>query len=124
MLNTPRETWRPYTRQGRKSGSTITRDHSCIPRRRRGEFDAVAKATEFANHLGGPTLDARFGDGRAAFLVRDAVVQDLPHEATEPMRDRSDRLGMTETDDEAAVQQLKDTAFGLHRGVRGLIEQS
>jgi len=68
----------------------------------------VAKATEFANHLGGSTLCARFGDGRAAFLVRDAVVQDLPHEPTEPMRDCSDCLGMAETDDEPPVAVQRD----------------
>jgi hypothetical protein len=54
---------------------------------------------------------ALFGDGRAVFLVCDAVVQDLPHEPTEPMRDRSDRLGMAETDGEPPVQQLKETAL-------------
>jgi hypothetical protein len=38
-----------------------------------------------------------FGDGRSAFLVRDAVVQDLPHQAAEPVGDRSDRLGVSES---------------------------
>src|SRR5436309_332544 len=83
---------------------------------------ADPKATEFANHLGGSTLCARFGDGRAAFLVRDTVVQDLPYELADPVRDRSNRLSMAETDDEPPVQQLKDTALGLHCGMRGLIE--
>ena len=43
---------------------------------------------------------ALFADGRAAFLICDAVVEDLPHEPTEPMRDRADRLGMAEAWDE------------------------
>ena len=53
-------------------------------------------------------MRALFGDRGAAFLVCDAVVQGLPHEPTEPMRDRADRLGMAETDDEPPVQQLKE----------------
>ena len=59
-----------------------------------------------------------------AFLVGDAVVQDLPHETTEPMGDRADRLRVSETDDQPSIHELKDTAFGLHRGIRRLIEQA
>ena len=66
----------------------------------------------------------RFGDGWAAFVVRDAVVQNLPHESRKPMRDRSDRLRMAHADDESPVEQLKDTSLGLHRGLGGLIQQS
>src|ERR1700726_1482381 len=75
-------------RQGRKSPAS-----SYIPCCRR-EVDAVAKATEFANHLRSSTVGARFNDRRAALLIGDAIVQDLPHKPTEAMCDRSDRLGM------------------------------
>lgn len=34
------------------------------------------------------------------------------------------RLGVPEADDEPSIHQLKDTAFGLHRSVCGLIEEA
>jgi hypothetical protein len=46
----------------------------------------VAKAAKFTKHLGGSTVCPRLVDRWAAFFVRDAVVQDLPHQSTEPMR--------------------------------------
>ena len=95
----------------------------CSREPRRG-FDAVAETPKFPDHLRGAALGARFGDRWSAFLVDDAVVQDLPHEPTEPMRNRPNRLGVSEADDEPAIHELKDTAFGLHRGVRGLIEEA
>jgi len=58
---------------------------------------------------------------RTAFFVHHAIVQDLQDEPTEPMRDRANRLRMAETDHEMPVQQLKDAALRLHRGVGGLI---
>ena len=67
---------------------------ACGVRRRRGEFDAIAKTTEFANHLSSSTMSARFRNGRAAFFIGNAIVQDLPDEPTEAMGDRSDCVGM------------------------------
>src|SRR5579862_9080496 len=40
------------------------------------------------------------------------------------MGNRADRLGVAQADDEPAVSQLEETAPGLYRGMRGLIEQS
>ena len=68
-------------------------------------------------------MRARFGDGRTPFLVHDTIVQNLPHETANPVRDRSDRLGVSQPHDEPSIEELKDAAFGLHRGVRGLIEE-
>jgi hypothetical protein len=49
----------------------------------------------------------RVADDRTAFLVRDAVVQDLPHEPTEPMRNRADCLDMAEAAHKPSVEQLE-----------------
>ena len=51
-------------------------------------------------------------------------MQDLPDQPTEPVRNRADRLGVSEPDDQASIHELKDTAFGLHRGVGRLIEEA
>ena len=40
------------------------------------------------------------------------------------MCDRSDGLRVSEADDEAAIDEFEDTPFGLHRGVRRLIEEA
>src|SRR5438105_2550627 len=103
------------------TGSKISPRSCPIARRSKYGFDAIAETAEFSDHLGGSTLCTRFDDKRAAFFVRDAIVQDLPHEPTQPMRDRPDRLGMAQTDDEPPVQELEDTTLGLHRGMRSLI---
>ena len=64
-----------------------------------------------------------FRDGRSAFFIHDTLVEDLPDESTQTVRDRANRLGVSEPDDEAPIHELKDTAFSLHRGVGGLIEE-
>jgi hypothetical protein len=40
------------------------------------------------------------------------------------MRDGTDRLGVSKADHEPTIHELKDTAFGLHCGIGGLIEQA
>jgi len=62
-------------------------------------------------------------DRGAAFLVDNAIVENLPHQPAEAMRNCPNRLGVSEPDDQASIHELKDTAFGLHRGIGGLIEQ-
>ena len=84
----------------------------------------VAKAAKFTKHLGGATVCPRLVDRWAAFFVGNIVVQDLPHQSTEPMCDHADRLRMAEPDDESPVEEFKDAALGLHRGVRRLIEHA
>src|SRR5262249_20012594 len=86
-------------------------------------FDTIAETPKFPDHLCGPALGACSGDGRPSLLVRDAVVQDLPHEATEAVCDRPDRLFVAEADHQAAVDKFEDAAFGLDRGIRRLIEE-
>ena len=84
----------------------------------------ITETSEFADHLCGPALRAGFGDGRPPFLVRDIVVEKLPDEPTESVRDCADGLCVTEADDEASIYEFEDTPFGLHRGVRRLIEEA
>ena len=50
-------------------------------------------------------------------------MQDFPHQAAEAVCDRSDRLGVSESDHEPAIHDLKDTPFRLDCRVRRLIEQ-
>src|SRR5262245_27405356 len=93
-------------------------------RRSECAFDTITETAKFPDHLRGAPLRACSGDGRSAFIVDDPVMEDLPDKPTEPVRDRPNRLRMTESDHETSVHEFKDTAFGLHRGVRGLIEQA
>jgi hypothetical protein len=89
---------------------------------RGSEFDAVAEASEFPDHLGRPPLRPFPRDRRAAFLVHDALVQDLPDQPTETMRDGSDGLGVPQAREQTTIHELEDTAFRLHGRIRGLIE--
>ena len=83
-----------------------------------------SKAAQFPDHLGRPPVRALFRDGWTAFLVRDALAQNLPHETTEPMCVRADGLDVSQTDHEPAIHELEDTALGLDRRVRRLIEDA
>ena len=87
-------------------------------------FDPVAETSEFADHLCGAALGARFGHRWPTLLVYDAVVEELPDQPTETVRDGADCLCMSESDDEAPIHEFKDTAFGLDRGVCSLIEEA
>jgi hypothetical protein len=70
---------------------------SCPSARGSGNvFDAVPETPKFANHLGRPALGACFGHGWPTFFVRNAVVQNLPHEPTEAVRNGADRLLVSE----------------------------
>ena len=69
------ETRRPGSRLPRSCQSARGREHG---------FDAIAETPKFPDHLRSAALRPVFGDRRSAFLVRDAVVEDLPHQAAEP----------------------------------------
>jgi hypothetical protein len=61
---------------------------------------------------------ARFADGWASFLVRDTVMQDLPHQPTQSVGNRANRLGVAEPSDHSSVDEFEDAALGLHGRVR------
>src|SRR4029450_3992178 len=107
-----------------KPGSKIPLQSCRTPRWSRCEIDAVAEASEFPDHLGGAPLRSLLGDRGATFLRGHAVVQELPDEAAQPMRDGTDRLSVSQADHEPAIHEFKDTACGLHCGIGGLIEQA
>ena len=65
-----------------------------------------------------------FADGRPAFLVPHALVKNLPNEATEPVGDRTDGLGVTEARDKPSIHNREDGALRLHRGVGRLIQDA
>ena len=66
----------------------------------------ITEAAEFPDHLRRASLGSRFGDGRPTFLVGDAVMENLPDEATQAMGDGADGLRMSETHDEPAIHEL------------------
>ena len=58
-------------------------------------------------------MGGRFVHLWAAFLVRHAVVEHLPHESTETMGDGADRLGVAKLADKAPVEQIEEGALAL-----------
>jgi hypothetical protein len=60
--------------------------------RRRGEFDAVAKAAEFANHLGGSTLGAELSPRTCCTFLRELSSRRRKHRIVlEELSDASER---------------------------------
>jgi hypothetical protein len=70
------------------------------------------------------TCCRRFVDARTAFFVLGSLVKNLPNQTTEPMRDRTVGLCVSEARDETALYDGEDCALGIHRGVRGLIQDT
>src|SRR4029453_10420243 len=60
----------------------------------------------------------------ASFLVPDALMQDLPDQAAQPVGNHADRLGVPEARDIAAIEDLEDRPFRFPRGVGRLVEQA
>ena len=87
-------------------------------------FDAVAEAPELPDHSGSALLLRSFGDGWAAFLVADSLVQDQPDQPTLPMGNGSNGLIMSQARDRAAIHNLEDASFGSGCGVGRLIEKA
>ena len=98
---------------------------SWVARESRPGFDTVAETSEFPDHLGQHVV------GPAALMTAgprssdvNTFVQNLPDETAEPMGNGADGLRVSKANDQPTVHQLKDTAFGLHRSVGGLVEQA
>jgi hypothetical protein len=58
------------------------------------------------------------------FFVRNALVQNLPDQTTEPVDDGPDGLSVSKARDEPAIHDGEDGALRLHRGVGGLIQDA
>src|ERR1700704_4347358 len=115
---------RPFTRL---LGSTRVENlsRSCRAARwSREQFDSVAEASQFADHLARPHFLGLDADRWPAFFVAHALVQNLPDQPTQPVRDRPDGLGMAEAWDDAAIYDGEDRPLGLDGGIGGLIEDA
>ena len=62
----------------------------------RKKFDPIGESSQFADHLAGAHLLRLCADGGQPFLVAHALVKNLPNQATEPVGDRIDGLGVAE----------------------------
>src|SRR4029450_1187167 len=89
-----------------------------------GQFDPIAEASECADHSDRPVSLGLLAQGWASFLVPDALMQDLPDQAAQPVGNHADRLVVPEPRDIAAIEDLEDGPFRFHRGVGRLVEQA
>jgi hypothetical protein len=78
------------------------------------KFDAIAEASQFADHFARADLLGLHANGGPAFFVAHTLVQDLLGQSTQPVGDRADRLGMPEAWDDAAIHDGEDRSLGLH----------
>ena len=85
-------------------------------------FDPIAEVAELPDHLPSAQLLRSFGDGGAAFLVTDSLVQDQPNQSTLSMGNGSDGLIVSQSRDRASIHDLEDTSFGPGCGICSLIE--
>jgi hypothetical protein len=84
----------------------------------------IAKASEFPNHFRGACSLRLFAHGWAAFLVAAPSVQDDPDQPTKPIDNGPDGLFVSQTQYEAAIQDLENAAFGFDCSVGTLIENA
>ena len=73
------------------------------------KFDAVAETSEFADHLACPYPLRLGADGRPAFFVAHALMQDLPDQSTQSVGDGADGLRMARARDEPAIHRREPT---------------
>ena len=76
------------------------------------------------DHPGRTLSLGSFANVRAAFLIMDALVEDLPNQATKPMGNHGDCLLMAHARYIAAVEDLKDASVPLGGGQSSLIEKA
>lgn len=84
----------------------------------------VAEASQFPNHSFRALSLGRLADRGATFLVADALVENLPDQATKPMGHDSDRDVVAQARHVTPVEESEDTAFELDRRVGRLIENA
>jgi hypothetical protein len=86
------------------------------------ELNPIAKASKIPDHLSGTLLLPLASDSRTTLLILNALVENLPNQSAQPMRDRADGLSKTQSRHQSLKHQLKNTAFGLHSSIGRLIE--
>src|ERR1700719_4481584 len=87
-------------------------------------FNAIAEIAKLADHASGVGSFGLGANGGAVFLVADAVVQDLPHQPAEAVRNGPDSLLIGQAGFEAAKDDLKNTSFDFHCGMGRLVEDA
>src|SRR6516165_8260880 len=88
------------------------------------QFDPITETSEIPDHPGSPVLLGLFVDFWTSFLVMDSLVQNLPDQTAKPMSYYSDRLVVSQAGYIAAIEDLEDASFVLHRRVGRLIEDA
>src|SRR5918994_5304174 len=114
----------PGYRTGRRASVTESKMPALRGNDRRlgaGQFDPIAEASECADHSGRPVSLGLLAEGWASFLVPDALMQDLPDQAAQPVGNHADRLAVPEPRDITAIKDLEDRPFRFHRGVGRLV---
>ena len=82
----------------------------------------IAEATKFPNHSCRAASLRFLAYGRASFLITDPLVQNDPNQSTEPMRNCSDSLPMSQARYQPTIHNLEDASFLLDRGIIRLIK--
>src|ERR1700758_1715577 len=84
----------------------------------------VAQASEFADHAGSAVAFRLRANGGSAFLIANALAQDLPDELRQAVSNRPNRFLVLHTGFEAANRYFEDITFRFNGGVRCLIENA
>ena len=77
----------------------------------------ITERSQFADHLTRPHFLCLHADGRTAFFVPNALVQNLPDQTTEPMGDGPDGLSVSQARDEPAVHDRENRPLRCNRGI-------
>ena len=91
--------------------------HSSVARWNTQRLYFIAQATKLPNHSCRAASLRFLAYGRASFLVADPLVQNDPNQSTEPMRNCSDCLPVSQARHQPAVHELEDASFVLDRGI-------
>jgi hypothetical protein len=87
-------------------------------------FDTISEAPEFLDHLCCPCCSGLLAHSRAAFLIADALMQNLPDQEAQTMGDSPDGLFETEPRQETPKHNLENATLDLDGGVRSLIQKA
>src|SRR5262245_17424045 len=87
-------------------------------------FNAVAKTTQFSNHLSGPTLRLCTTHSGTTFFITDSLMKKHPDETTQTVCNGSNCLSMAEPRDKPPIKKLKDTALRFDSRMRSLIQET
>ena len=96
--------------------------HSSVARLNTQRLYFIAEATKFSNHACRASSLRLLAYGRASFLVTDPLVQNDPNQSTEPMRNCSDGLPVSQARYQPTIHKLEDASFLLDCGISRLVK--